>query len=172
MKTLLIALLVLPVFTASGQSEAKEAFLSRWANTEAYTLAMLEAFPDSLMDYQPTDSVFTVREQFVHLINHLQWIGNTYLDTSVQYRPLKNWEEWSKATVKDHLSESFQLITTNVKAIASTDLGVTAHFRPANRELSRYELLYLLLDHTRNHTGQLIVYLRLNGIAPPRYQGW
>jgi len=30
----------------------------------------------------------------------------------------------------------------------------------------------LLNDHQTHHRGQLVVYLRLNGIKPPAYIGW
>jgi uncharacterized damage-inducible protein DinB len=37
---------------------------------------------------------------------------------------------------------------------------------------ARRQILILMHDHQSHHVGQLIVYLRLNGIKPPAYVGW
>ena len=37
---------------------------------------------------------------------------------------------------------------------------------------SKLQILSLLQDHVTHHRGQLIVYLNLNEIEPPRYSGW
>ena len=34
------------------------------------------------------------------------------------------------------------------------------------------QILTLLNDHHTHHRGELLVYLRLQNIKPPRYQGW
>ena len=37
---------------------------------------------------------------------------------------------------------------------------------------SVYQFLNLIQDHQAHHVGQIIVYLRLNTIEPPKYIGW
>ena len=37
---------------------------------------------------------------------------------------------------------------------------------------SKLQILNLLQDHVTHHRGQLIVYLNLNEIYPPKYSGW
>ena len=37
---------------------------------------------------------------------------------------------------------------------------------------SKRQILTLMNDHMTHHRGQLLVYLRLREIAPPRYRGW
>ena len=37
---------------------------------------------------------------------------------------------------------------------------------------SNLQILNLLQDHVTHHRGQLIVYLNLNEIEPPKYSGW
>ena len=36
-------------------------------------------------------------------------------------------------------------------------------------ERTKRQVLLLLADHIAHHRGQMLVYLRLNGIKPPRY---
>ena len=37
---------------------------------------------------------------------------------------------------------------------------------------TKRKIVFLLNDHQTHHRGQLVVYLRLNGIKPPAYIGW
>ena len=39
-------------------------------------------------------------------------------------------------------------------------------------KLNKYQFLNLIQDHQTHHVGQLIVYLRINNIEPPKYIGW
>lgn len=171
-----IVVLILSFSTISStfsQNSFKEGFLTRWENMEAYTLKLAAAMPDSLYDFRPTDSVMSFKEQISHLNTHLQWIRLEYFTLeSDSTLTLFDMHLFTPNYYRKRLAFSFQEIGSQVKKFDIADLEERKFFPPANRELSRYELLYLLLDHTRNHTGQLIVYLRLNGITPPRYQGW
>jgi uncharacterized damage-inducible protein DinB len=38
--------------------------------------------------------------------------------------------------------------------------------------MKKRRVFFLLTDHVTHHRGQLVVYLRLNDITPPRYRGW
>lgn len=173
MKYIATLLLISTTFSAFSQNDLQDGFLSRWEHMEEYTMDLAKRMPDSLYDYRPTDSVMTFREQINHLIGHLQWVRLDFLLLdSDSIIALFDMHMFTPKYYKDHLKFSFQEIWKQVKKFDNDDLEEKKLFPPAGRELSRYELLYLLLDHTRNHTGQLMVYLRLNGIAPPKYQGW
>ena len=37
---------------------------------------------------------------------------------------------------------------------------------------SKLQIMNLMQDHVSHHRGQLVVYLNLNEIEPPRYVGW
>ncbi|MDT8346268.1 MAG: DinB family protein, partial [Flavobacteriaceae bacterium] len=39
-------------------------------------------------------------------------------------------------------------------------------------EKTKIQILNLLHDHVTHHRGQLVVYLNLKEIKPPRYTGW
>ncbi|WP_374662973.1 DinB family protein [Parasegetibacter sp. NRK P23] len=38
--------------------------------------------------------------------------------------------------------------------------------------MSKLQIINLLSDHQTHHRGQLLVYLRLCGLTPPKYVGW
>jgi uncharacterized damage-inducible protein DinB len=37
---------------------------------------------------------------------------------------------------------------------------------------SRRVIVYLLQDHATHHRAQVLIYMRLLGLEPPRYRGW
>ena len=162
------ALISIATIAIYSRNDFKEAFLTRWQHMESYTLEMYDAIPDSLMSYRPVEGVRSIHEQFLHVARHLSWISDDFLAV----KKVESLFDPNQMPIREALEKAFKLVRERVGDLNETDLTVKAHFRPANRELSRYELLYLLLDHTRNHTGQLVVYMRLNGLQPMRYQGW
>lgn len=168
----LVFFMMLSATAVQSQAISKEAFLDRWESTENYVMEMLERTPDSILGFRPVDSIFSVRGQMVHIYNHLGFIHSTFLSPGSE---LENWDLPECATVEcleTNLAAAFEKIRNSVLEMDTLELGQTHYFRPADRDLSISELLYLLLDHTKHHTGQLVVYLRLNGIEPPRYTGW
>ena len=63
------------------------------------------------------------------------------------------------------------------------DKGLAAHKKLSEKDMdeavsffagpkSKRQILILMHDHQTHHVGQIIVYLRLNGIKPPSYVGW
>lgn len=60
-----------------------------------------------------------------------------------------------------------------IKAMSEVDENsLTKEFSWIGGKLNKYQFLNLIQDHQAHHVGQLIVYLRLNGIEPPKYIGW
>lgn len=171
MKILIWSILLLGSVSSFGQTEREE-FLDRWDHSEEYLLKFVNLMPDSLYSFRPDTSMFSFEEQLHHIIEHLAWITNDYLGRGdVPYVR----QEFESLPPKERLAalrSVFQDVREAVLALDETDLQVRYEFRPAGKALRTLDLLYLLLDHTTHHRGQLVVYLRLNGLKPPKYVGW
>jgi len=171
MKTFIFSIFLFGTVISFGQTEQEE-FLERWDHSEEYLLKFVNLMPDSLFGYRPDTSVFSFEEQLHHIIEHLSWITNDYLlSNDVPYKrssfaPLPPQERVAA------LRTVFQDVREAVLTLDETDLQIRYEFRPAGKALRTIDLLYLLLDHTTHHRGQLVVYLRLNGLKPPKYVGW
>lgn len=50
--------------------------------------------------------------------------------------------------------------------------SLTKEFDWSGRKLNKIQFLNLIQDHQTHHRAQLLVYLRLNNLTPPRYSGW
>lgn len=171
MKTIICSILLLGSVICSAQTEREE-FIDRWDHSEEYLLKFVNLMPDSLFGFRPDTSMFSFEEQLHHIIEHLAWITNDYLVSGDQPYVRSPFETLPPKERIAALRSVFQDVREAVLALDETDLQVRYEFRPAGKALRTVDLLYLLLDHTTHHRGQLVVYLRLNGVKPPKYVGW
>ena len=155
----------------NGQTE-KSDFLERWEHSEEYLLQFVELMPDSLYDYRPMEGMWSFDQQLHHIIQHLAWINHDFLmGKENQYQRPK----YTRIPAAERIAElktAFLEVRESVIALDETDLSIRYEFKPAGMTLRTIDLLYLMLDHTTHHRGQLVVYLRLKGLRPPGYIGW
>lgn len=156
-------------FHTQAQSPLIKEFLSKWSNSKTYTLTLLEKVPENLLDFKPTESEMTIREQFVHLADNMVWISGTYLNKDDSFHVDKE-KKYTKAELVDLLTTCYQFSNSKVAALQALDLETKVDFFAGN--LTKRQMLNLMDDHVTHHRAQLIVYLRLNNIAPPEYTGW
>ena len=60
--------------------------------------------------------------------------------------------------------------TEIIRNTSDEDLSLTVDFFAGPK--NKLQILNLLQDHVTHHRGQLVVYLNLNEIIPPKYVGW
>ena len=74
----------------------------------------------------------------------------------------------TKAEVLQYLKDSFSALKRAVEQVDNTNAFATIKgpFGPD----TRVGLITLAVTHTSNHYGQVVEYLRMNGLAPPRTQ--
>ena len=98
------------------------------------------------------------------------WLGTTYFNAQ-EYKGKRDVK--SKLTKEETIQllvEGFDLVGTALKNTPTTVLNEKVTFFAG--EKTKLQLLNLLQDHVSHHRGQLIVYLNLNNIEPPKYVGW
>jgi uncharacterized damage-inducible protein DinB len=60
-----------------------------------------------------------------------------------------------------------------ISALSKLDTNtLSKEFKWSNGNLNKFQFLNLIQDHQSHHVGQLIVYIRLNDVEPPKYIGW
>jgi uncharacterized damage-inducible protein DinB len=165
MKVLLLILLV--PFYLQSQDTAISAFLIKWENSQNYLLEVAEAMPESSYDFKPTVRQMTFEQQLIHIQNNMNWLVSTYFkELSLPKNPTSS----SKDDIANFLKESFEAVAGVIKIIPEETLKEKVDFFAGKK--SKLQILHLLQDHVTHHRGQLIVYLNLNNIKPPRYIGW
>lgn len=156
----------------------KEDFKVTWGNTKAYTLQVVEAMPANKFGFKPTDEVRNFGEQFKHVSFTLYYMVGVFLEgKDLPFDP--NYIDnvalvgGSKEEIVKLLSERFDAVAKSVSKMSNKQLQETVvlpFFE--NKEVTKEELLVWIKNHTGHHGSQGVVYLRLNGITPPTYNGW
>jgi hypothetical protein len=148
------------------------------ANTEAHLVPLADAMPADKYSFAPTNGAFLGARTFAAQVKHLaannymvaayMLLGKPAADQSAETGPdsVK-----TKAEVMEYLKGSFAALHTAVAAI--DDKNVVEPLAGASKGRIRLALetrLGLAVDaiaHSFDHYGQLVEYLRMNGIAPP-----
>ncbi|MCQ0111497.1 DinB family protein [Zhouia amylolytica] len=168
MKHLLILFIFFLVATpGKAQSEPISAFLEKWENSKNYLLEIAEAMPENAYAYKPTEREMTFAKQLKHIQDNMAWLSNAYFHAEKREVPNHNTDK--KATIES-LQTAFDLVAKAVKNTPAKELEETVEFFAGPK--TKLQILNLLQDHVTHHRGQLIVYLNLNNIKPPRYVGW
>ena len=145
-------------------------FLSKWNNAFEYTLEYAEALPASAYNYKPTAEQREFHGQLTHMCGNMIWLSTTYLGgPGLEHSDMDNPPEDKEGVIR-LLKNSFEYARTTVEALDPAELDDMINFFAG--PMSKRKVLLLMADHVTHHRGQLAVYLRLNGIEPPRYRGW
>lgn len=167
-KILLLIVLTMGVTSSNAQESLfKQAWLEKWQNSKEYLIAVAEKMPDSLYGYKPIEREMSFGEQLEHINQNMEWLSTTYFDKQ-KAEVSTNANE--KKRIIANLQNAFDLIYETIQSYPESRLTEKVDFFAG--EKSKLQILNLLQDHLTHHRGQLIVYLNLNDLKPPRYTGW
>jgi len=175
MKYSLLLLLIGFSISASAQSDRvyKAELQQKWANAKTYTLALAESMPAEKYSFRPVEGEMAFGEQLMHLSSNMVWLCSEYLSG---VKPPRNREEIagyagkSKEEVLKVLEESLDYAAKTLKNFDPTQFNESVPFFAG--PMTKRQITMLMNDHLTHHRAQAIVYLRLNGILPPKYVGW
>jgi uncharacterized damage-inducible protein DinB len=154
---------------ASDTSDMVPTLKNVWKQAKEYTMDFAEAMPDEKYGFKPTEEVFSFAEQLLHLAG-----ANFWFFASIKGEKPPQPEEALKAegkTKKDVIAmveESFAFGDAVVDGL--TEDTMNKEITMGENKLIMWKLLLFCVDHIAHHRGQMVVYLRLNGIKPPQYR--
>jgi uncharacterized damage-inducible protein DinB len=157
------------MITNAQQETPISAFLEKWENSKDYLVEMATLMPEDKYNYKPTERQKTFQEQLLHIKQNMDWLSSTYFSKE-QKNDQKKATYTSKAEVITAITEAFDNTATIIKKATPEELKEVVQFFAGPK--TKLQILNLLQDHVTHHRGQLIVYLNLNNIKPPRYRGW
>jgi len=165
--TTLITIFILSQLNA--QNDVKSAFLLKWENSKNYLLEIAKVMPEDTYHYKPTERQMSFEEQLLHIKENMVWLSESYfVDTN--FVKSEKVIPQTKETIIKELEIAFNKVAEIIKNVPFDDLKVEVDFFAGPK--SKLQILNLLQDHVTHHRGQLIVYLNLNNIKPPKYSGW
>ena len=173
MKQNILYLLLPGLMCISSSAFAQDTFLSdfkvKWQNAADYTIAFARTMPEDYYNYTPTSVEMTFQEQLKHIAGNMVWLCSSYLNgSSTHIDPSKAGN--SKKEIIAMLEKSFAYASQTINALTEKQLSQKVDF--VSGEMTRRRILLLLTDHVTHHRGQLVVYLRMKNVEPPKYVGW
>lgn len=154
---------------AFAQNETVTAFLEKWENSKNYLLDIAKAMPEDKYDFKPTEREMSFGAQLIHIKGNMDWLSTSYF-TDEEFNKKKDENVYSKEEIITMLETSFNNVSEIIKNTEPESLNEKVEFFAGPK--TRLQILNLLQDHVTHHRGQLIVYLNLNEIVPPKYVGW
>ncbi len=125
-----------------------------------------DAMPDDKFGYKPTPAQRSYGEQIMHIVQaNSAILGMLGSKASV---PAINMKAATKTEVMAAARQSFEFGQAALKELTDQQLMErVAPPRYMGPSASRVRLIYASMQHTMDIYGQMVVYLRLNGIVPP-----
>lgn len=139
-------------------------------NSKAYTLKVVDLMPEEKYPFRPTEDVMTFGEQLIHLSYNLGWLSSSYLSTGKNPVSRENANLQDKDLIREVVVRTYDYAINVLREFPSRKLGEKVEFFAG--PMTKLQIINLLNDHQTHHRGQLMIYLRLCGITPPKYVGW
>ena len=132
------------------------------ASTEIVDVA--EAMPADKYGYKPTPDVSSFGDQLVHCAGITQRFIDAAKGTKTE---AAHHGAMTKPEITALLKKTFQSAQEMITPLTDAQLLEPMKFPFGDRTVTRATFWQGPLYQIRNHHGQLVVYLRMNGIVPP-----
>ena len=137
-----------------------------WAVEKELFVSLADAMPDDKFGYKPTPAQRSFGEQIMHVVQAdtlvLRMLG------AKTPAPPVNLQATSKVDVMTALRQSFEFGEAVLREFNDQQLSERVMPPPyMGPSASRLRVIYSSMQHTQDIYGQMVVYLRLNGIVPP-----
>jgi uncharacterized damage-inducible protein DinB len=161
--------LALNVPRAGAQPSTLNAeLLKDWTEQKATMMKIAEAMPEEKFAFKTTAPQRDYGQQIMHVaggnVIYLQFMG------ARAAAPVIDRNATTKAEVLKALSDSFDYGTAVIREQTDQSMLQTVATNQFLGTSTRARVIYFLLGHTWDIYGQMAVYLRLNGVVPPRSQ--
>jgi len=156
--------------------QEKRAFESLMMIVEKEIISAVDAMPADKFGFAPTDGEFKGVRTFGQMVKHFSATNHILAAAALgEEPPAEAGDELgpervrTKAEVIAYLKGSFVHLDKAVEAIGQTNIPVNASpISPLKHgEVTRLALITETLLHAYDHYGQMVEYLRMNGVVPP-----
>ena len=156
-----------PVHLAAANSSPAQIYAKLFTSQQNEVISAAEAMPADKYDFKPNKGTFegvrTFGQQLTHIAaSQYYYFGNFGVTGGVDSDAI------DKLTKKDDIIQALRNSYAFAQQAIDT-ITVENAFEPLGGEhkATRAGLVATTLAHTNDHYGQMVVYLRMNGIIPP-----
>ena len=167
------ALLTSPAFSVAeaapavaAQSSPAEVYGKLFTSQEREVVSAAEAMPADKYNFAPTKGTFEGVRTFAQQVTHIAaeqyyFFGNFGVKSAV------NSDAINKLTGKDDVVKALKDSYAFAQKAIDTMTAENAFEEFGDKKITRAGMAANGLAHTNDHYGQMVVYLRMNGIVPP-----
>ena len=139
-------------------------------------VSAVNAMPADKFGFAPTDGEFKGVRTFGQMVKHLSATNHILAAAALGEEPPPDAGDEvgpeavrTKSEILDYLNGSFAHLSKAIEAIGQANIAVnTSPISPLKRdEVTRSALVVESLFHAADHYGQIVEYLRMNGVVPP-----
>ena len=149
----------------SGDSALLGPLKQQWERTRGFVVRTAEVVPEDKYDFKPTPEVRSLREQLIHIVEENYFFMGMVSGQRTQ--PPGNLT--TKADIIRALNDSYDHGARILAGLNDTTAMETVPVM-GNRQGPRWSMALMNIVDNMNHYGNLVVYMRMNGIVPPSSQ--
>jgi len=156
---------------AVAQASIRDGALQDWIALKDTMLKIADAMPEDKFAYRATPAERTWGEQILHVaeanVNQIGRLGPKATP------PVINMKATSRTEILAALADSFDYGTAALTEQTDRTMLEAAASTRFDRFMGpsvKARVVYFVIGHTWDIYGQMVVYLRLNGITPPASQ--
>lgn len=156
---------------STQQNDFIKEYLERFENSRNYLLEVANAMPEDKFNFRATQESLSFAESLMHIGYAMDWHTQSLLaereprdwNTDTRYKVANK----TKKEIIEVINETFLETINFIKQFDIAQFDQQLDYFGLNR--TKRQIFLLLADHITHHRGQILVYLRLNGLVPPRY---
>ncbi|HQR18400.1 MAG TPA: DinB family protein [Gemmatimonadales bacterium] len=167
------ALIAAVLFGAAAPAVAQQggpvvgAVTPRFAELSGYLIKTAEQVPETLYAYKPNPAVRSLGQLIGHVANAHYLFCSTAMGEPMPKNP-----DYEKVTDKATLVAAMKASVAYCdRAYKISDADAMQQTKLFGSTVSRLGVLVWNATHDGEHYGNLVVYMRINGITPPSSQG-
>jgi uncharacterized damage-inducible protein DinB len=153
------------LFAQSTSPGMAKELVAAWERAAADMIDVAEAMPEDRYDFKPTPELRTFGDQLIHVAAVVQRFIDTAKGTKSESGQPHN--TMTKAQVVGLVKQTLQAGQEMMASLTDAQLLEPVKFPFGDRMVTRYGFWMGPLYPVADHYGQLVIYLRLNGIVPP-----
>ncbi len=146
-------------------------YLERLENSREYLILVAETMPADKYNFKATSEEKTFAENLMHIGYAMDWHSQSLLGG----REPRDWKtdttfvvaNKSKNEMIATIDKTFDEVIEFIKKFEVANLNDRLDYFGLDR--TKRQIFFLLADHITHHRGQMLVYMRLNGLVPPKY---
>lgn len=165
--------LMLAAFMLAGSLQAQTTlaeFATKWDHGKQFTIDVLNAMPDSGMDYKTDPEAMSFKEQIHHIGSAIVGISQGLLKGSDASELKIDVATASKAELAEYVAKAYEYGKSAVVGLSEADRAEVIN--AFGNDLTRRQVIAMMDDHSTHHRGAAIAYLRAEGVTPPAFVGF